>query len=136
MATANRQHWIRAAWVAGGGYFIIGRLFAAPTSHVQAWRLAAWAVSGIIYATHIWREHDRRRTSPLVTATHVAVGVAIGGFLLAVAGMIHSLSTSSAIRPIWLLSLVLWPVITALPGFVGAFVAAKVVPRRSPDGTP
>ena len=135
MATAERKHWIRAALVAGGWYFVVGRVFALPTRHVQAWRLAAWAVSGIIYATHIWLEHDRRRSSPLVTATHVAVGAAIGGFLLAVAGMIHSLSTTPTIRPIWLLSLVLWPAITGLPGFVGAFVAAKVLPRRS-DGPP
>jgi len=94
------------AFLLGVAYFVIGRVFAVPTDHVQAWRLAAWAISGVVYAAHIWYEHFRLRNSPRLAAAHVAVAVAIGGFGLAVAGMIHSLSSGSAIRPAWLLAIV------------------------------
>jgi hypothetical protein len=45
--------------------------------------------------------------------------------------MIHSLSAAPGIRPAWLLALVLWPVITAVPAFVGALAAAAVLARFS-----
>jgi hypothetical protein len=75
------------------------------------------------------------RHSPRTTAIHTAVGVAIGAFALAVAGALHSLSTTSGIRPLWLLALVLWPAFTAVPAFVVALVAGKVLARlsRHPD---
>ncbi len=114
-------------------YFVVGRVFARPTDHVHEWRLAAWVVSGVAYATHIGYEHFRLRTSPGVTALHVALAVAIGAIGLAAAGMIHSLSTASAFRPIWLVALVAWPAITAVPAFlVGLVVAAMLrrVPRE------
>ena len=127
----SRRAWIRAAFLLGVVYFAIGRGFAAPPNHVQAWRLAAWLVSGIVYATHIWYEHSRLRSPPRVLAAHVALAVAIGAFGLAVAGMIHSLSTASSIRPAWLLALVLWPTFTAIPAFLGALVAAAILSRLS-----
>jgi hypothetical protein len=66
---------------------------------------------------------------------HVAVAVAIGAFLLAVAGMIHSLSTASGIRPTWLVALVAWPAFTAAPAFLVALMAGVVLARgqRSAD---
>jgi len=127
----HSQAWIRAALLLGVVYFLIGKLFALPANHVHLWRLAAWMVSGGAYAAHIWYEHFRLRNSPRITAVHVAVAVAIGAFALAVAGMIHSLSTGSAIRPAWLLAIVAWPAITALPAFLGALVAGTILPRRS-----
>jgi hypothetical protein len=127
----RRQEWIRAAILVGAGYFVVGKLFALPADHVQAWRLAAWLVSGLLYAAHIRYEHFTLRSSPRFAALHVAVGVAIGAFALAVAGMIHSLSATSAIRPAWLLALVLWPAFTAVPAFLGAFVIGSVLPSRS-----
>jgi lysylphosphatidylglycerol synthetase-like protein (DUF2156 family) len=128
---SRRQAWVRTALLFGAAYFLIGRLFALPTDHVQAWRIAAWLVSGAAYAAHIWYEHFRLRNSPRLTAVHVAVAVAIGAFGLAVAGMIHSLSTASAIRPAWLLALVIWPAVTAVPAFLGALVAGAVLARLS-----
>jgi hypothetical protein len=129
-----RQAWVRAALLAGVVYFLIGRVFAFPTNDVRLWRLAAWALSFAVYATHIGYEHYRLRNPTVTGALHVAVAVAIGAFLLAVAGMIHSLSTASRIQPTWLLALALWPAVTAVPAFVGALVAGTVlarVPRRA-----
>ncbi|HEX6738456.1 MAG TPA: hypothetical protein VF310_09300 [Vicinamibacteria bacterium] len=69
------------------------------------------------------------------TAAHVALAVAIGALLLAVAGLLHALSTAAAVRPTWLLALVVWPAVTAIPGFLGALVAGAVLARlpRSAD---
>ena len=124
-----------AALLVGVAYLVIGRGFALPSDHVQVWRLAAWMVSGIAYAAHIAHEHFRLRNSPLVTAWHAALAVAIGAFGLAIAGMLHSLSTAAAIRPLWLVALVAWPAFTAVPAFLGALVAASVLARlpRTPD---
>jgi hypothetical protein len=135
MDASRRQPWVRAALLFGVAYFLIGRLFTLPANHVPLWRLAAWMVSGGAYAAHIGYEHFRLRNLPLVTALHVAVAVAIGAFALAVAGMIHSLSTASVIRPTWLLALVLWPAFTAVPAFFVALVAGAMLRRfpRSAD---
>ena len=125
----RRRSWLRVAIVVGIVYFLIGRSFSIPAEHAHAWRLAAWLVSGVAYAAHIWYEHFILRNSPRPTASHVALAVAIGALLLAVAGMIHSLSTRVAIRPLWLLALVAWPAFTALPAFLGALVAGAVLPK-------
>jgi len=130
----RRQPWIRAALLVGIVYFLIGRVFTLPVNHVHVWRLAAWVISGGAYAAHIWYEHFRLRNSPRLTALHTALAVAIGAIALAVAGMIHSLSTTSAIRPAWLLALVIWPAVTAVPAFLGALVAGAVL-ARLPRGT-
>ena len=129
MDASRRQPWIRAALLVGVVYFLIGRIFAGPTNHVHVWRLAAWLVSGVAYAAHIGYEHFRLRNSPRLAALHVALAVAIGAFALALAGMIHSLSTAPGIRPAWLLAMVVWPAVTALPAFLGALVAGAVLPR-------
>jgi hypothetical protein len=135
MDLSRRQAWVRAALLVGVVYLLIGRLFALPTDHVRVWRLAAWVVSGAAYAAHIGYEHFRLRNSPRVTALHVALAVAIGAIGLAVAGMMHSLSTTSVIRPAWLLALVIWPAVTAVPAFLVALVAGAVLARlpRSAD---
>jgi len=121
--------WALAALLAGVVYLLIGRLFALPARNAQAWRLAAWAVSGVVFAAHIAVEHFRRRSPPRVTAWRAALGAAIGAFGLAVAGMAHALSTFGAIRPVWLLALVLWPLITAVPAFLVALLTATVLAR-------
>ena len=135
MVASPRSDWVRAALVVGVAYFLIGRGFALPTEHVQMWRLAAWLVSGAAYAAHIWYEHFRLRNGPRSTALHAAVAVAIGAIALALAGMIRSVSTTSTLRPAWLLALVLWPAITALPAFLVALVVAALLARlpRSAD---
>lgn len=126
------QPWIRAALLIGVVYFVIGKVFSLPADHVQVWRLAAWLVSAAAYAAHIWYEHFTLRNSPRFAALHVAVAVAIGAFALAVAAMIHSLTTTSTIRPMWLLAVVLWPILTGVPAFLGAFVIGSLLPSRPP----
>ena len=135
MDASHRQAWVRAALLLGVVYFLIGRVFALPADHVRVWRLAAWLVSGVAYAAHIGYEHFRLRNSPRLTALHAALAVAIGAIGLALAGMIHSVSTASAIRPAWLLALVIWPAVTAVPAFLVALVAGTVLARvrRSAD---
>lgn len=130
-APALTRNWIRAALLLGAVYFLVGRLFALPASHVHAWRLGAWMVSGLAYAAHIAYEHFRLRSSPRSSALHVAVAVAIGALALALAGMFHSLSAGSTLRPTWLLALLLWPAFTAVPAFLGALVAGVAFRRMT-----
>jgi hypothetical protein len=137
---SRRQPWIRTALLVGAAYFVIGRVFAVlclretvcatgPSANLRLWRLAAWMLSALAYGAHIWYEHFRIRNPPRSTALHVALAVAIGAIGLALAGMIHSLSIGSPLRPAWLLAVVLWPAITAIPAFLGALVAAGVLSR-------
>jgi hypothetical protein len=127
MDAPYRKEWIRAALLVGAVYFLIGIVFA---NHVHGWRLAAWLISAVAYAAHIGYEHFRLRNPPRSAALHVAVAVAIGAFALVIAGMLHSLSTASTIRPAWLLALVVWPAVTALPAFLVALVAGAILSRR------
>jgi hypothetical protein len=115
----------------GIGYALVGIVFAVPTSHVRSWRLAAWAVSAVVYAAHIAYERFRLRNSRGSAALHVAFAVALGAFGLAVRANIHSLSTGSADqhRYLLLLSLGIWPVITALPAFLVALGTNVVLGR-------
>ena len=115
----------------GIGYALVGIAFAVPTSHVRAWRLTAWAVSAVGYAAHIAYERFRLRSSPGSAALHVALAAALGAFGLAIGANIHSLSAGSVNqhRQLLLLSLAIWPVITALPAFLVALVANGVLGR-------
>jgi hypothetical protein len=122
MGESHRQSWVPAVVVLGIGYALVGILFAAPTTHIHAWRLAAWAVSGLGYVAHIAYERIRLRNSPSSAALHVALAVALGAFGLAVGANIHSLITGSTNQHqhLLLLSLGIWPAITALPAFLMA----------------
>ena len=134
MDASGRQAWVRAALLVGAAYVLVGRA-PIPPSNLRAWRLAAWLASGVVYAAHIAYEQFRLRDSPRKVASHVALAVAMGAFALAVAGMIQSLSTTSTIRPAWLLALVIWPAVTAVPAFLGALLAGAALARlpRSMD---
>lgn len=122
MGELSRRSWGGAVVLLGIGYALVGIVFAAPTTHVQAWRLAAWMVSAMGYAAHIAYERFRLQNSPGSAALHVAFAVALGAFGLAVGANVHSLSTGSANqhRQLLLLSLGIWPVITALPAYLVA----------------
>jgi hypothetical protein len=128
---SGRNTWVGAALIVGAAYVVVGRAFAVPRDHVIAWRYAAWIVSGFAYAAQIAFEHFGLRQRPLVTAWHAALAVALGALGLAIAGMLHSLSAESAIRPAWLLALVLWPLFTAAPAFFVALGATAVLARLS-----
>ena len=124
MTTSKR--WLIAAIAAGIMYLVIGRVPVPPT---QAWRLAAWAASAVVFAIHIWHEHFRERQTPVRTAIHTSVGVAIGGFALAVAALIHSFIATSAVGWLWLVALVAFPAATGIPAFIAAFVATSILTR-------
>ena len=133
MATSRQRGWFGAALLAGLAYLLIGILFAIPAGHRSEWRLAAWIVSLAVFGAHFAYERVPPRHIPPRVALHVAVGVALGAFALAVAGMIHDLTTTSAIRRVWWLALVLWPVVAAVPAFVVALIAATMSTRLRPN---
>src|SRR5436190_7207055 len=120
----------------GVAYFLIGWSFALPTTHAQAWRYAFWVGSALLYVGQIAYEHYVRRRAPLLVARHAGLASAIGGFGLAVAGMVHDLVTRSEIRPLFFVALVAWPLLTGIPAFVGAWVAALILGRRHRDIRP
>jgi uncharacterized membrane protein YbhN (UPF0104 family) len=130
MDGTDRHSWFGTAIVIGVLYCVIGIVFALPSEQVRLWRLAAWMASAALYATHIAYEHFRLRNSPRSTALHVAVAVAIGGFGLAVTAAIHSLfAPPNYTRWRFVLALVVWPIITALPAFIVALAIAWVLAR-------
>ena len=95
MPERPRRSWIRPAVVLGLAYALIGITFAWPTTHVHAWRLAAWAVSAIGYTSHLWYENVRLRNSPGTAALHVATAVALGAFGLAIGANLHAAAIGS-----------------------------------------
>ena len=127
----SRRSWVGPSVLLGIGYALVGILFALPTTHVRAWRLAAWAVSAVGYAAHIAYERFRLRNSPGSAALHVALAAALGAFGLAVGANVHALFAGSVSRhrQLLLLSLAIWPVITALPAFLVALGANGVLGR-------
>jgi hypothetical protein len=131
MGESPRQSWARTAVFLGLGYAVVGIVFALPATHVRAWRLAAWVVSAIGYAAHIAYERFRLKNSAGPAALHVALAVGLGAFGLAVGANIHSLSAGSTNphRQLLLLSLGIWPLITALPAFLVALGANMVLTR-------
>lgn len=124
--------WIRAALLFGAVYLLVGRVSTMPTDNVGMWRLAAWVISAVTFTTHFWHEHFRLRGAYRPAALHIAIAVAIGAFGLAVAAMIHSLSTTGTIRPAWLLALILWPALTAVPAFLVALAAGAILTLLRP----
>lgn len=126
-----RQSWVGMVILLGVGYALVGIVFAVPASHAQAWRWAAWLVSGVGYAAHIAYERVRLHYAPGLAALHVACAVALGAFGLAVGANIHSLSTGSTgqHQQLLLLSLVIWPVMTAIPAFLVALGTNVVLTR-------
>jgi hypothetical protein len=116
----------------GALYLLVGRAFAVPATYVQEWRLAAWMVCGVAFLAHIAYEHFSLRHSSLLVAWHAALAVAIGALLLALTAMIRSLWATSALRPVWLLALILWPAFTAVPAFLVALAADAILARLWP----
>jgi hypothetical protein len=127
---------MRAVLYLGVVYLTAGLLFgtlagqAASTQVRLAWRWAAWVVSAIAFGAHIVYEQVRLRSSPRITALHVSAAAGLGAFGLAVAANVHAQTISPHQHSlILLLSLAIWPVMTALPAFVVALVAAILFAR-------
>jgi hypothetical protein len=127
MDASGRQTWVRTALLVGVAYCLIGRVFALPSDHVREWRLAAWVVSGAVFAAHIAYEHFRLRDTARATAWHASVAVAFGAFSLALVANIHDLGSASGYRPRMLIAFVAWPLLTAVPAFIVALALAAAL---------
>jgi hypothetical protein len=111
---------------------LFGRFAGQAASHrgLVGWRWAAWIVSAVAFGAHIVYEQVWLRSSPRVTAVRVSFAAGLGAFGLAVAANVHAYAASQRQHSFALaLSLAIWPVITALPAFVVALVAAMLVAR-------
>ena len=111
---------------------VSGALAGQAASHqaVIAWRWAAWLVSAIAFGAHIVYEQVRLRTSPKITALHVSSAAGLGAFGLAIAANVHAQIVSPQQHSLILvLSLAIWPAMTALPAFVVALVSAILFAR-------
>jgi hypothetical protein len=133
MDELSRKRWIRAVIIAGVAYFVVGFGSARAGSlliSVVMWRRLAWVVSGVIFAAHIGYERFRLVHSAATTAIHAAIAVGLGAFLLALGATVNKVVVASH-PPLWryLLALVLWPILTGVPAFVVAFIAAAILAR-------
>ena len=111
-------------------YLVVGVAFPNPPAANKMqfmWRLAAWLTCAVAFAIHIGLEHFRFRNAPLRTALHAALSVAIGAFGLAAAANIHALRSGTANQRLLALAFVIWPIITGVPAFVVALIAAVSV---------
>ena len=132
-ARMSEQRWLRALFF-GLAYSVVGTVFSALSGAAESqqastiWRLAAWVASGVIYATHIAYEHFRLHNSPRSIALHVATAVAVGAFGLAVMATVHALLTTQY-RPRYLIALVAWPAITAIPAVLITLPVSAMLAR-------
>ncbi len=133
-----RERWIPAAALVAAGYALVGIAFAefarisAGSEMRQFWRLSAWVVSFALLGAHLAHEAAGRRREPRRAAFHVAVGVALGAFGLAAWINLHARIVSGHRSPLAPLALVVFPVVTGIPAFFGAWAAASVLARRRP----
>ena len=122
----------RVVLILGALYAVVGIVFGALAGRSAtlemrvAWRWAAWLVSLAAFAAHIGYEQVSRHSSPAATAWRVSSATAIGAFGLALAAVIHAVTTHQRFPAVML---VVWPGLTALPSFVVAWVSAAVLSR-------
>ena len=132
MISTGHLRWFWAVLVVAIVYLVAGLVSAelartATTSQaVVAWRLAAWVISAVAFAAHIYYEHVRLHSASRTTAFHAALAVGLAGFGLAVSASLHGHATN---HPFPVYALAIWPVMTALPAFVVALVAAVLLTR-------
>jgi len=127
------QRWLRMTIFFAILYPVVGITFAFAASKgmVVFWRLAAWLACVAAFAVHLWYEHARLQSPPRRAALHVSLAVALGAFLLAVWINVHAYwSAAGHPRPIVLLALVLFPVVTGAPAFVVALIVTSLLVRR------
>ena len=126
--TSSRRGWLPALIGIGASYFLIGWIVGTLAGNAAGTRvrLAAWAISGIIFVAHIAYERTRLRNNSSTTALHAAGAAAVGGFLLAVAATINK-SMHGGADARYLLALVIWPVIVAVPAFGAALIASAII---------
>ena len=134
---------IRAVVTVGALYLVAGLVFgtlagrAASAEMRATWRWAAWIVSAAAFGAHIIYDQVRLRGSLKGTALRVASAAALGSFGLAVAANVHALSLAASQRsPLILPSLALWPLLTGIPAFAVALVAAALLDRARRQFSP
>jgi hypothetical protein len=143
MGASSDKRWLRRVLFTGVFYTVVGVTFSAlagsaGTNQARVmWRLTAWAASAIAFAAHLAYEQLKLRSSPLTTAWHCAMAVALGALGLAVAANLHALRDASSNQRSHALSLVLLPVLCGLPAFGVALAAAgalRLARRGHPSG--
>jgi hypothetical protein len=129
MDAHDQKHWFPMAALIGAAYFVFGVAFATFASWSgspamrETWNRSGFAISAVAFLLHLGYEHFRLQSSPLRTASHVAMAVALGAFALAVRANIHGLFVGGANQRLLAIALVAWPAITAVPAFAVALAA-------------
>jgi hypothetical protein len=132
---SDRRRWLGVAILAGALYLAISMVSATLANRAEAhamrfiWRLSAFIGCAVVFLVHLGQE--LRQCHPArITARHTSVGVALGGFALALAANLHDLGSVAGYRPRMLIALVAWPLLTAVPAFVAVVVIGAVFARR------
>jgi hypothetical protein len=129
---------MRLAIAAGVLYTAVGVIFgglagaAATVDARDRWRLAAWAVSGVMYLAHL--AYEARRHPPRSAAWHAAFGAGMGGLGIAIAAITHAIRTGNGNLPLLLTAIPAFPVLVAIPAFLVGLVIVTVfrkVQRRT-----
>jgi hypothetical protein len=124
---------LRVMFLIAALYVLIGVAFAEfarwsmKDTTVIMWRRVAWLVSGIAFAAHIGLEHFRLRNSPRKTGMYTSVAAALGACGLVVAANVPRKLFASGNQRALAIALVAWPLLTGVPAFVVAMVAAALL---------
>lgn len=112
-------------------YLVVGIAFPqfSDSATTLMWRRLAWLVCCVGFAAHILYGTLRLGNSPRMTAMHASLAAALGAGGLAVAANLHEWRTASTYRPTIAISLVAWPLLTAIPAFVVAVIGAGLLNR-------
>ena len=135
--TATRP-WLMLMLLLGVFYLAVGVGFGELAGRAttiparNAWRLAAWLASAVAFGAHIAHDLFRGRHSPAATALHASLASALGAFGLAVAALVHSLTTGTGKPRLLGIAIVAWPALTAVPAFLVAWVVAALADRIRP----
>ena len=124
MSEPRDRRWVVVAAAVAIVYPVVGVGFAALSATSVAMRLpgrwAAWLACAAAFAVHLAYEHFKLRSAPLRAALHVSAAVAVGALLLALWVTSHSFAPQA---------LVLFPLITAVPAFIAAFIVSSLLAR-------
>jgi hypothetical protein len=132
MNHSARPPWLGAAILVGVFYVSVGIVSSAlagtsTSSGMRTfWRLSAFVVSAVVLAVHVGHERVRLREPAQRAAWHASVAVALGALFLAVAANLHDLRSAAGYRPRMLIALFAWPLLTAVPAFVVAWIGARI----------
>ena len=134
-APTRRSGWWTRAFIYGAIYLAIGLTFAALAGHAagpgrQAWRVAAYIISAIAFGTHIQFERVTAGRSIFGAALHAAFAVAVGAFGLAVMANLHASNAGVLRSRLLRASIILWPLITAVPAFLVGLAASTLMRPR------